>query len=41
MELKSEGIIDIVRYPATTPTGRESIFWEEKNGKTVTIRRLR
>lgn len=41
-ELKSEGIIDIIRYPATTPkTGKESTFWEEKNNKTVIIRRLR
>lgn len=39
-EFESDGIIKIIRNPATTSTGKKSCFWEEKNGKTVTIRRL-
>ena len=40
VELEMEGIIDIIRYPQITETGKKSAFWEEKDGKTVTIRRL-
>jgi len=41
IELKSEEMIEIVRYPAKTATGKDSSFWEEKDGKTVMIRRLK
>ena len=41
VELKSEGMIEIVRYPTKTATGKDSSFWEEKDGKTVMIRRLK
>lgn len=40
VELEMEGIIDIIRYPQITKNGKKSAFWEEKDGKTVTIRRL-
>ena len=41
VELKSEGTIEIVRYPTKTATVKDSSFWEEKDGKTVMIRRLK
>ena len=40
-ELQKAGDIDIIRAPATTPTGRPAAYWEEKDGRTVTIRRQR
>ncbi len=40
-ELQKAGDIDIIRDPATTPTGRPAAYWEEKDGRTVTIRRQR
>ena len=40
-ELQKSGDIDIVRDPAKTPRGRVATYWEEKDGRTVTIRRQR
>lgn len=37
--MQKDGIIEIVRSPATTPTGKLSAFWEEKGKNRVTIRR--
>lgn len=38
-EMEKNREIEITRKPATTSTGRASLFWEESNGKHVTIRR--
>ena len=38
-DLKKRGEIDIIRTPATTPTGKESIFWEENKDRRITLRR--
>jgi three-Cys-motif partner protein len=41
-DLNHRGLIQIERKPAfTEKTGKPSIFWEEKKGKCVTIRRSR
>jgi len=40
-ELKSCGMIDIVRNPAVTKTGKPSTFWEESKDKKIVIRRHR
>lgn len=37
--MKQHGIIEIIRTPATTPTGKPSAFWEEKGKNRITIRR--
>lgn len=37
--LQQCNIIDIIRIPATTSTGKPSTFWEEKGSQQVTIRR--
>lgn len=37
--MQKDGIIEIVRTPATTPTGKPSAFWEEKGKNRVMIRR--
>lgn len=37
--MKQHGAIEIIRTPATTPTGKPSAFWEEKGKNRVTIRR--
>lgn len=39
-EFKKRGVIDIVRTPATTPSGKPSTFWEEKGKQRITIRRI-
>jgi len=35
--LEQENQIKVIRTPSTTPTGKESRFWEEKSGQTVEI----
>jgi hypothetical protein len=40
-QMKHRGQIDIIRTPSTTSTGKPSMFWDEKEGKRITIRRLR
>ena len=37
--LEQQGEIEIVRNPALTSKGGKRRFWDEKDGKTVTIRR--
>lgn len=37
--LGHRGVIDIVRTPAMTETGKPSTFWGEKGGRRVTIKR--
>lgn len=37
--LKQRGVIDIIRTPAVTSTGKASSFWEEKGDKQIVIRR--
>ena len=37
--MEENGEIDIVRNPAMTKAGKKRRFWDEKDGKTVTIRR--
>lgn len=39
-EMKSSGVVDIVRDPALTQNGKPRTFWEEKKGQTITIRRV-
>lgn len=38
-ELQEKGLIQIIRNPNKTPTGKKTSFWEEKKEQTVTIRR--
>lgn len=40
-ELKDCGMIDILRIPPFTPTGKQSMFWEESKDKKIVIRRRR
>jgi three-Cys-motif partner protein len=40
-ELKGCGMIDIIRIPDVTPTGKPSAFWEESKDKKIVIRRSR
>ena len=39
-KMEKKGEIEIIRDPAKTKTGRASLFWEEKKGQSVIIRRL-
>lgn len=39
-EFQVNGLIQIIRNPANTPTGKKSEFWEEKGTQTIVIRRL-
>lgn len=36
-ELTNEGVINVIRAPHKTQTGRMTSFWEEKKGQSVTI----
>lgn len=36
-ELADEGVIQVIRTPHETKTGRMTTFWEEKKGQSVTI----
>lgn len=38
-KLENAGTIDIVRDPALTAAGKKRMFWEEKAGQTVIVRR--
>ena len=38
-KLEEAGIIDILRCPPLTSTGKKSLFWEEKLNKKVIVRR--
>ena len=37
--LKQRGTVDIIRTPSTTPTGKPSVFWDEKKDRQITIRK--
>ncbi len=37
--MKQSGLIEIIRTPATTPTGKPTTFWEEKGKNRVVVRR--
>ena len=39
MKMEKQGLIEVVRNPSHTETGRESSFWEEDGKHHVTLRR--